>query len=101
MSYIRYIPGIYHHDCIFLRFIPGIYLVYTFKMKLCALPGSRIAIELQQHTGIGFQGCLMFNSTRQPPALARSGPVFRHGTGSLGPDPCGHKIVAPMSAAAE
>jgi hypothetical protein len=33
-----------------LRVIPGIYLVYTFKMKLCAPPGSRIAIELQQHT---------------------------------------------------
>ncbi len=41
--------------------IPGIYLVYTFQMKLCAPPGCRIAIEMQQHTGIiGLQGCLMF-----------------------------------------
>ena len=40
--------------------IPGIYLVYTFQMKLCAPPGCRIAIEMQQYTGIGLKGCLMF-----------------------------------------
>jgi hypothetical protein len=43
--------------------IPGVYLVYTFPMKLCAPPGCRIAIEMQQHTGIGLQGCLMFCRT--------------------------------------
>ncbi len=84
----------------------GIYQVYTFKMKLCAPPSSRIAIELQQHTGIGLQGCLMFkfSATRQPPAP--SGPGFlhgtgsRHGTGSLwthdhGTDVGGGGVVAP------
>jgi hypothetical protein len=40
--------------------IPGIYLAYTFEMKLCTPPGCRIAIEMQQHTGIGLQECLMF-----------------------------------------
>jgi hypothetical protein len=65
--------------------IPGIYLVYTFQMKFCAPPGCRIAIEMQQHTGIGLQGCLMFcrmwrrchwASVSQPEgrAVARLGP---------------------------
>ena len=72
--------------------IPGIYLVYTFQMKFCAppgpgpgRPGCRIAIEMQQHTGIGLQGCLMFcrmwrrchwASVSQPEgrAVARLGP---------------------------
>jgi hypothetical protein len=64
--------------------IPGIYLVYTFQMKLCAPPGCRIAIEMQQHTGIGLQGCLRFcrmwrchwASVSQPEgrAVARLGP---------------------------
>ena len=80
MSYGWYIPGIYHS--IFLRFIPGIYLVYTFQLKLCSPPGSRIAIEMQQHTGIGLQGCLMSSATRQPPAGARAGPGSRHWPGS-------------------
>ncbi len=99
MSYYddRYIPGIYqmsffgiylvytcHMKC---HSIPGIYLVYTFQMKLCqcAPPGCRIAIEMQQYTGIGLQGCLMFcrirrrchwASVSQPEgrAVARLGP---------------------------
>ena len=65
--------------------IPGIYLVYTFPMKLCAPPGCRISIAMQQHTGIGLQGCLMFcrmwrrchwASVSQPEgrAVARLGP---------------------------
>jgi hypothetical protein len=59
---ICHIPVIYlvytcHMKC---HSILGIYLVYTFQMKFCALPGCRIAIEMQQHTGIGLQGCLMF-----------------------------------------
>ncbi len=58
LSFTWYIPGIYH--AISFRFIPGIYLVYAFQTKLCAPPGSRIAIEMQQHTGIGLQECLMF-----------------------------------------
>ncbi len=58
---ICHIPAIYpvytcHMKC---HSIPGIYLVYTFQMKLCTTPGCRIAIEMQQHTGIGLQGCLM------------------------------------------
>jgi hypothetical protein len=40
--------------------IPGIYLVYTFPMKLCAPPGCRISFAMQQHIGLGLQGCLMF-----------------------------------------
>ena len=54
-------------------------------MKLCAPPGCRIAIEMQQYTGIGLQGCLMFcrmwrrchwASVSQPEgrAVARLGP---------------------------
>ena len=89
--YTRYIPnvvfGIYlvytcHMKC---HSIPGIYLVYTFEMKLCAPAGCRIAIEMQQYTGIGLQGCLMFcrmwrrchwASVSQPEgrAVARLGP---------------------------
>ncbi len=64
---ICHIPFIYlvyacHMKC---HSIPGIYLVYTFPMKLCAPPGCRIAIEMQQHTGIGLQGCLMFCRMRR------------------------------------
>jgi hypothetical protein len=63
--------------------IPGIYLAYTLQMKLCAPPGCRIAIEMQQHTGIGLQGCLMFcrmwwchwASISQGQAVARLGPL--------------------------
>ncbi len=55
-------------------------------MKLCAPPGCRIAIEMQQHTGIGLQGCLMLSrmwrqchwaSVSQPQgrAVARLGPL--------------------------
>ncbi len=60
---ICHIPVIYlvytcHMKC---HSILGIYLVYTFQMKFCAPPGScRIAIEMQQHIGIGLQECLMF-----------------------------------------
>ncbi len=63
---ICHIPVIYqiydicHIPVMKCHSIPGIYLVYTFQMKLCAPPGCRIAIEMQQHTGIGWQGCLMF-----------------------------------------
>ncbi len=72
MSYDRYIPGLYqmsffgiypglvytcHMKC---HSIPGIYLVYTCPMKLCAPPACRISIAVQQHTGIGLQGCSMF-----------------------------------------
>jgi hypothetical protein len=57
-----------HIDVIYLAYtchmkrhsIPGIYLVYTFHVQLCAPPGCRISIAMQQHTGIGLQGCLMF-----------------------------------------
>ncbi len=57
-------------------------LVYTFQLKLCAPPGSRIAIEMQLHTGIGSQGCLIFcrmcrcywASVRQDQAVAGLGP---------------------------
>ena len=81
-----------HIDVIYLVYtchmkrhsIPGIYLVYTFPMKLCAPPGCRISIAMQQHTGIGLQGCLMFcrmwrhhwASVSQPEgrAVARLGP---------------------------
>ncbi len=56
-----HLDGIYQvYTKPFFRFIPGIYLVYTFQLELCAPPGSRIAIEMQQHTGIGLQACLMF-----------------------------------------
>jgi hypothetical protein len=82
---ICHIPVIYlvytcHMKC---HSIPGIYRVYTFQMKLCALPGCRIAIEMQQHTGIGLQGYLMFcrmwrrchwTSISQGQAVARLGP---------------------------
>ncbi len=51
-------------------------------MKLCAPPSCRIAIEMQQHTGIGLQGCSMFcrmwrchwASVSQGQAVARFGP---------------------------
>ena len=76
---IFHIPFIYLvYTCHMNRHsIPGIYLVYTFPMKLW--------IAMQQHTGIGLQGCLMFcrmwrrchwASVSQPEgrAVARLGP---------------------------
>ena len=68
-----------------LHSLPGIYLVYTFPMKSYAPPGCRISIAMQQHTGFGLQGCLMFcrmwrrchwASASQPEgrAVARLGP---------------------------
>ncbi len=42
--YTRYIP------------FPGIYIWHIpGQLKSCALPGSRIAVEMQQHTGVDLQ----------------------------------------------
>ncbi len=81
---IWHIPIIYlvytcHMKC---HSIPGIYEVYTIQMNLCAPPDCRIAVETQQHTGIGLQGCLIFcrmwrchwASVSQGQAVARLGP---------------------------
>ncbi len=63
---ICHIPVIYLvytcHGYMKCHSIPSIYLVNTsgFQMKFCTPPGCRIAIEMQQHIGIGLQGCLMF-----------------------------------------
>ncbi len=75
--------------------IPGIYLVYTFQMKFSTLPGCRIAIEMQQHTGVGLQGFLMFcrmwrrchwASVSQPEgrAVARLGPLRQSRAADVG-----------------
>ncbi len=63
-------------------------------MELCAPPGCRIAIEMQQHTGIGLQGCLMFCrmwwchwasvSQGQAVATARLGPLRQSRAADLG-----------------
>ena len=85
MTGIYQVYTIFHIPVIYLVYtchmnrhsIPGIYLVYTFPMKLW--------IAMQQHTGIGLQGCLMFcrmwrrchwASVSQPEgrAVARLGP---------------------------
>ena len=60
---------------------PGIYLVYTRVMtahfKSCNPSCSKIAIGMQQYTGFGLQGCLMFITARGAP----TGPALALGHG--------------------
>ncbi len=59
---------------------------------MCAPPGCRIAIEMQQHTGIGLQGFLMFcrmwrchwASVSQGQAVARLGPLWQSRAADVG-----------------
>ncbi len=87
--HVIYLVYTCHMKCLSIL---GIYLVYTFQMKLCAPPGSTIAIEMQQHTGIGLQGCLMFcrmwqchwASVSQGQAVARLWPRRQRSVADVG-----------------
>ena len=82
MVYTCHIPGIYlsYETPFYTGYIPGIYLSHEIVRS-----ARRIRIAMQQHTGIGLQGCLMFcrmwrrchwASVSQPEgrAVARLGP---------------------------
>jgi hypothetical protein len=53
-----HIAGIYTRHIPFHFLEINIHLAYIGQLKSCALPGSRIAIEMQQRTGVGSQECL-------------------------------------------
>jgi hypothetical protein len=108
MSYDRYIPGIYHlsYTChipgiylsyetpLYTGYIPGIYLSHEI-VRSARLQNFEFSIAMQQRTGIGSQGCLMFcrmwrqchwASVSQPEgrAVARLGPRRQSRTAYIG-----------------
>ena len=86
MPYTCHLPGIYlsYETPFYTGYIPGIYLSREI-VRSARLQNFEFSIAMQQHTGIGLQGCLMFcrmwrrchwASVSQPEgrAVARLGP---------------------------